>query len=153
MGIDHWTESSDLLELSYDVKRPDLLNSSRLVMDHLERAYGDLHLWFGVDPVRELGVNKIRVVLYGDEQFDREFSVQQRGSNQSVFEDDRLRRWASQAIRAEDSLILRRRRGSWSEFRLEVYRWPTPEDIVDAAEAMGLILRSQGDHSIGLAPP
>ena len=89
----------------------------------------------------------------GDEQFDREFRVQQRGTQQPVFADARLRRWASRTIRAGDSLILRRRgvrlhQSPWSEFRLEVHGWPTPEDIVEAAEAVGLILRSQGDRSI-----
>lgn len=69
--LDFWSQGSDILELSYDVTRPDLLDSSGLVMDHLEAAYAELSLWFGVDPVHDLGLEKIRVVLYGQEGFDQ----------------------------------------------------------------------------------
>lgn len=71
LELDHWSVGSELLELSYDVHRPDLRESAPWIMEHLERVYGDLQLWFGVDPVRDLGLPKIRVVLYGDQGFDR----------------------------------------------------------------------------------
>lgn len=67
----HWTEGSDLFELSYDTDRDDILRNAQDVLDHLERAYEELRLWFGQDPVREGNRRRIRVVLYSAEEFDR----------------------------------------------------------------------------------
>jgi len=67
----HWTEDSDLFELSYDTDREDILHRSQDVLDHLERAYDDLYRWFGKDPVRDGARGPIRVVLYRREEFGR----------------------------------------------------------------------------------
>jgi len=71
LEANHWTEGSDLFELSYDTDREDLLRNAQRVLDHLERAYEKLRLWFGQDPVREGNRPRIRVVLYSAEEFDR----------------------------------------------------------------------------------
>ena len=71
VGRDHWTDSSLYFELSYDAERADILSAAQEVLDHLERCYGDLRDWFGVDPVIEEGRPRLRVVLYGPGEFDR----------------------------------------------------------------------------------
>ena len=68
---DHWSEGSDLFTLSFDTDRRDILHDSQDVLDHLEASYEELRLWFGADPVRELGRAPIRVVLYNPTEFDR----------------------------------------------------------------------------------
>lgn len=70
LELNHWIQGSDLIQLSFDVTRPDLLAASDVVLQHLERSYGDLALWFGVDPVRDLGSPRFRVVLYDDAEFE-----------------------------------------------------------------------------------
>jgi len=70
LELNHWSQGSDLIELSFDVTRPDLLAASDVVLQHLERSYGDLALWFGMDPIRDLGSPRFRVVLYDDAQFE-----------------------------------------------------------------------------------
>jgi len=65
----HWTEDSDLFELSYDTDRSDILQQSQSVLDHLERAYERLFGWFGADPVRGMRRAPIRVVLYRRAEF------------------------------------------------------------------------------------
>jgi len=67
----HWSEGSDLFTLSFDTDRRDLLRSSQDVLDHLERSYEELRLYFAADPVREMGRRPIRVVLYDSNEFDR----------------------------------------------------------------------------------
>jgi len=67
----HWTEGSDLFELSYDTDREDILRNAQNVLDHLEATYETLRLWFGQDPVREGNRRRIRVVLYSAEEFDQ----------------------------------------------------------------------------------
>jgi len=67
----HWSEGSDLFTLSFDTDRQDLLRSSQDVLDHLERSYEELRLYFAADPVREMGRRPIRVVLYDSNEFDR----------------------------------------------------------------------------------
>lgn len=66
----HATDLSLYFELSYDSERADILADSQAVLDHLERAYGDLRDWFGADPVIADGRPKIRVVLYDRSGFD-----------------------------------------------------------------------------------
>ncbi len=68
---DHWVQDSELFELSYDTQRADILRRWHEVLAHLEHTYETLRVWFGVDPVRERGRAKLRVVLYDREQFDR----------------------------------------------------------------------------------
>lgn len=68
---EHWTEDSDLFELSYDTRRVDILHRSQEVLDHLEESYETLASWFGRDPVRTEGRPRIRVVLYRREEFGR----------------------------------------------------------------------------------
>ena len=67
---DHWSEGSDLFTLSFDTDRRDILQNSQAVLDHLEKSYEELRLWFGADPVREMGRRPIRVVLYDSNEFD-----------------------------------------------------------------------------------
>jgi tetratricopeptide (TPR) repeat protein len=67
---DHWHEGSDLFTLSFDTDRRDILHNSQDVLDHLEKSYEELRLWFGADPVREGGRRPIRVVLYDSDEFD-----------------------------------------------------------------------------------
>ncbi len=66
----HWTEGSDLFELSYDTDRVDILRNAQDVLDHLESSYEDLRLWFLVDPVREQGRSRIKVGFYTRDEFD-----------------------------------------------------------------------------------
>ena len=68
---DHWTEGSDVFELSYDTGRADILRNSQRVLDHLGLVYEDLRQWFGADPVRQLGRRPIKVVFYNRREFDR----------------------------------------------------------------------------------
>ncbi len=68
---DHWSEGSDLFTLSFDTDRRDILHNSQDVLDHLERSYEELRLYFGADPVREMGRRPIRIVLYDSREFDR----------------------------------------------------------------------------------
>ncbi len=67
----HWTEGSDLFELSYDTDREDILHHSQRVLDHLEHEYDALRAWFAADPVREKKSERIRVVLYRRSDFGR----------------------------------------------------------------------------------
>ena len=67
----HTTDESNYFELSYDADRSDILHHSGAVIDVLERDYGDLRDWFGVDPIVERRRARIRVVFYNREEFDR----------------------------------------------------------------------------------
>ena len=68
---DDWSEGSDLFTLSFDTDRRDILHNSQDVLDHLEKCYEELRLYFAADPVREMGRRPIRVVLYDASEFDR----------------------------------------------------------------------------------
>lgn len=67
----HTTDESSYFELSYDADRSDILHHSGAVIDVLERDYGDLRDWFGVDPIVERRRPRFRVVFYNREEFDR----------------------------------------------------------------------------------
>lgn len=69
LGADDWSEESSRFELSFDTDRGDLLHHSHEVLEHLERSYDDLVLWFGRDPLA--GRPAVRVVFYDPEDFDR----------------------------------------------------------------------------------
>ena len=69
LGRDDWTESSSRFELTYDTDRDDILHHSHEVLEHLERSYDELVLWFGRDPLA--GGPPVRVVLYEPEDFGR----------------------------------------------------------------------------------
>ncbi len=63
-----WTEGSARFALTYDTRRSDILHRSHEVLEHLERSYDVLQLWFGEDPFPS--GPPIRVVLYDREEFD-----------------------------------------------------------------------------------
>jgi tetratricopeptide (TPR) repeat protein len=67
LAQDDWTEGSERFELSFDTRRDDILHRSHEVLEHLERAHGDLCAWFGQDPFRD--GPPIRVVLYDRQDF------------------------------------------------------------------------------------
>jgi tetratricopeptide (TPR) repeat protein len=69
LGADDWSEESSRFELAFDTDRSDLLHRSHEVLEHLERSYDDLVLWFGRDPLA--GKGSVRVVFYDPEDFDR----------------------------------------------------------------------------------
>lgn len=69
LASDDWTEGSSRFELTYDTDREDILHHSHEILELLERAYDDLVLWFGADPLAAAPVT--RVVLYEPEDFDR----------------------------------------------------------------------------------
>lgn len=69
LGADDWSEESSRFELAFDTDRQDLLHHSHEVLEHLERSYDDLVLWFGRDPLAAR--LPVRVVFYDPEDFDR----------------------------------------------------------------------------------
>jgi tetratricopeptide (TPR) repeat protein len=69
LGADDWSEESSRFELAFDTDRQDLLHHSHEVLEHLERSYDDLVLWFGRDPLAAR--LPVRVVFYEPEDFDR----------------------------------------------------------------------------------
>lgn len=69
LGQDDWTDDSSRFELTFDTGRSDILHHSHEVLEHLERSYDELVLWFGSDPLA--GAPAIRVVLYEPEDFAR----------------------------------------------------------------------------------
>lgn len=64
------TDRSLFFELSYDAGREDVLQHAPEVLASLERSYGVLREWFGVDPVLDGDRQPIRVVLYAPRAFD-----------------------------------------------------------------------------------
>ena len=77
--LDRWRRQRELeadfagyesahFSLSYDGERDDLLHGTQDVVDVLERAYSDLWLATGHDPVLEQG-RRVRIVLYRRENF------------------------------------------------------------------------------------
>lgn len=64
------TDRSIYFELSYDAAREDVLHHAPEVLASLERSYGVLREWFGVDPVLDGDRQPIRVVLYAPRAFD-----------------------------------------------------------------------------------
>lgn len=69
LARDDWTEGSSRFELTYDTRREDILHHSHEILELLERAYDDLVVWFGQDPLSAGPLT--RVVLYEPEDFDR----------------------------------------------------------------------------------